>query len=102
MSDDEEAAALAALLMRTALRCGPIEAVRRLTRLLHILRIVIRVITAERDRHAYGLGAYGSHRRVAELIEVSPSTMQRWMEAGRPNGSRAPLDDAERKLSGAR
>lgn len=91
--DEREAAEIAGLIMSYALKGGPVEAVRRMTRLLRILRIVTRVITAERDRRAHTLGALYPYRHAATLVGVGPSTMQRWMEAGRLNGSRHPSDD---------
>lgn len=81
--DEREARDIAHLLMRHALTGGPLTAVRRLTRLLRILRIVVRVVTAERDRHAHAMGAVWPQRRAAELVGVTGSTMQRWMESGR-------------------
>lgn len=93
-AEEQEADDIARLLMRHALRGGPLQAVKRLTRLLRILCIVARVITAERNRRAYSLGAQWSQRAAADLVGVSSATMQRWMEAGRPNGSGAP-DSAE-------
>jgi hypothetical protein len=96
-SDEQEAADIAAVLMRHALDGGPLIAVRRLTRLLRILRIVTRVITAERDRQAHAIGAIWPQRRAAELVGVKPSTMQRWMESGRDGkgNSIGESDDAE-------
>lgn len=81
--DEQQAREIADLLMRHALTGGPLTAVRRLTRLLRILRIVVRVVTAERDRHAHAMSAVWPQRRAAELVGVTSSTMQRWMEAGR-------------------
>lgn len=92
--DEQEAREIADLLMRHALRGGPLTAVKQLTRLLRILRIVTRVITFERDKRAYSLGAIWSQRDAAAKVGVSSSTMQRWMEAGHPNGS-GPQDGAE-------
>lgn len=92
-TDEQIAAELAATLTRHVRDSGPLAAVRELTRLLRILRIVTRVITFERNRRAYSLTCYRSHRRVADLVNVSSSTMQRWMEAGDPKGS-GPQDDA--------
>ena len=94
MTDEQEARELAAVLMRHALTGGPLSAVRRLTRLLRILRIVARVVTAERDRQAYGLGALWPQRRAAELVDVTGSTMQRWMEAGRDQSADS-IDELE-------
>ena len=96
--DEREAREIAAILMRHALDGGPLTAVRRLTRLLRILSIVTRVITHERNRAAYSLTCYGSHRRVAEHVGVSSSTMQRWMEAGSPNGSMPSDGDENNEL----
>lgn len=92
-TDEQIAAELAATLTSHIRTSGPVAAVRELTRVLRILRIVIRVITHERNRRAYSLTCYGSHRRVAEHVGVSSSTMQRWMEAGSPNGSVPPDAD---------
>ncbi len=92
--DEREAREIADLLMRHALSGGPLTAVRQLTRLLRILRIVTRVVTYERDKRAYSLGAIWSQRDAAAKVGVASSTMQRWMEAGHPNGT-GPQDDAE-------
>lgn len=94
-SDEQEARDIAALLMKHALGGGPLTAVRRLTRLLKILRIVTRVITAERDRQAHAMGAVWPQRRAAELAGVTASTMQRWMEAGRDDDSIGESDTIE-------
>ena len=91
-TDEQVAAELAATLTAHVRTSGPIARGRELTRLLRILGIVIRLITHERNKCAYALTCFGSHRRVAQHVGVSSSTMQRWMEAGSPNGS-APLDD---------
>lgn len=98
-SDQQIATELAGILMSQARSSGPLHAVRQLTRVLNILRIVIRVITYERNRHAYSLTCYRSHRRVADLVGVSASTMQRWMESGSPNGSTPLGSDSDNELT---
>lgn len=82
---EEQAVAreIADVLMRQALVGGPLERVMRLTKLLRILRIVVRIVTAERDLAAYSANAIWPHRRLSKLASVTPSTMQRWTEAGR-------------------
>lgn len=96
-ADEQEAREVAAILMRHALTGGPLTAVRRLTRLLKILRIVVRIVTTERDRQAHNMGAVWPQRRAAELAGVTASTMQRWMEAGRGVNSESisEFEDAE-------
>ena len=86
-TDEEVAAELARVLMQHARSAGPLTAVRALTRVLRILRIVTRVVTYERNRQAYNMGAIWPQRRAAELVGVPGPTMQRWMDAGREGKS---------------
>lgn len=74
---------LADTLMRQPLACGPLERIRRLTKLLRILKLVTRMVTAERDVAAYSATAVWPYRRLSRLTEVHASTMQGWVDSGR-------------------
>lgn len=96
-TDEGIASEIAAILTQHTRAGGPLAAVRALTRVLRILRIVTRVVTFERNRQAWAMGAVWPQRRAAELVGVTAPTMQRWMEAGRDGNSDSisEFEDAE-------
>lgn len=82
-SDDAVAEEIAYTLMRQQLTFGPLERIGRLTKLLRILKSVVRMVTAERDLAAYSATSVWNYRRLAKLASVHVSTMQGWVTAGR-------------------
>lgn len=82
-SDDAVAREIANTLMRSALVGGPVERIGRLTKLVSIIKRVAKIVTAERDLVAYSANSIWPYRRLSSLTSVTPSTMQRWIEAGR-------------------
>lgn len=81
-SDEQIAQELAEVLMRHTDTMGPLAKLGHLSQLLRVLRLTARIITNARDHTAWSLGVRGSHRKLAKLADVTPSTMQRWQESG--------------------
>lgn len=82
-SDEAVARELADTLMRQQLTFGPLARIGRLTNLLRILKLVTRIVTAERDVAAYSATSVWPYRRLSRLAGVNASTMQGWVNAGR-------------------
>lgn len=82
-SEQSIAAELAETLMRQPLVGGPLARIAGLTKLLRILKSVLKIVTAERDLAAYSAAAVWPYRRLAALVGVHTSTMQSWINGGR-------------------
>lgn len=74
---------LAEMLMAQPLTGGPIARITGLTRVLRILKLTVRMVTAERDLAAYSATAIWPYRKLSKLLSAHTSTMQSWVTAGR-------------------
>lgn len=83
-TDEATAEELADTLMRQPLaEGGPLARIAGLTRLLRVLKIATKIVTAQRDLAAFSANAIWPYRRLSKLASVHVSTMQGWIEAGR-------------------
>lgn len=81
-SEEATAEELAEILMRQPLTGGPLARITALTRLVRVLKLAAKYVTARRDREADAINTLWSYRRLAELVGVTRSTMQSWVAAG--------------------
>lgn len=82
-TDQALAEDLAEVLAKHVRTLGPLGRIQALNRLLRVLRIVVRLVTEQRDRESYSAHAVWTQRKLAKLTGATTSTMQDWCEAGR-------------------